>query len=39
MVMAITAGALRELLLRYDGGADDPLVASVPATTDRSPDR
>jgi diacylglycerol O-acyltransferase / wax synthase len=39
MVMAIAAGALRELLLRYDGGADQPLVASVPATTDRSPQR
>jgi WS/DGAT/MGAT family acyltransferase len=39
MVMAIAAGALRELLLRYDGSADQPLVASVPATTDRSPHR
>jgi WS/DGAT/MGAT family acyltransferase len=39
MVMAMTAGALRELLLRYDGGADRPIVASVPASTDRSPDR
>lgn len=39
MVMAIAAGALRELLLRYDGSADQPLVASVPATTDRSPQR
>ncbi|OBJ07669.1 wax ester/triacylglycerol synthase family O-acyltransferase [Mycobacterium sp. 1465703.0] len=39
MVMAIAAGALRELLLRYDGSADQPLVASVPATTDRSPER
>ena len=39
MVMAIAAGALRELLLRYDGNADQPLVASVPATTDRSPQR
>jgi WS/DGAT/MGAT family acyltransferase len=39
MVMAIAAGALRELLLRYDGSANQPLVASVPATTDRSPQR
>ncbi|OMC30023.1 diacylglycerol O-acyltransferase [Mycobacterium colombiense] len=39
VVMAMTAGALRELLLRYDGGADRPIVASVPATTDRSPNR
>lgn len=39
VVMAMTAGALRELLLRYDGGADQPIVASVPASTDRSPNR
>ncbi len=39
MVMAMTAGALRDLLLRYDGDADRPIVASVPASTDRSPDR
>jgi diacylglycerol O-acyltransferase len=39
MVMAMAAGALRELLLRYDGGADRPIIASVPASTDRSPDR
>lgn len=39
MVMAMTAGALRELLLRYDGSADRPIVASVPASTDRSQHR
>jgi diacylglycerol O-acyltransferase len=39
MVMAIAAGALRQLLLRYDGRADRPIVASVPASTDRSPHR
>jgi diacylglycerol O-acyltransferase / wax synthase len=39
LVMAMAAGALRELLLRYDGSADRPIVASVPASTDRSPDR
>ena len=39
LVMATAAGALRELLLRYDGGADRPIVASVPASTDRSPHR
>jgi diacylglycerol O-acyltransferase / wax synthase len=39
LVMAMAAGALRELLLRYDGAADRPTVASVPASTDRSPDR
>jgi WS/DGAT/MGAT family acyltransferase len=39
LVLAIAAGALRKLLLRYDGRADEPIVASVPASTDRSPDR
>lgn len=39
VVMAMTAGALRELLLRYDGSADRPIVASVPASTERSPER
>lgn len=39
LVMAMAAGALRELLLRYDGSADQPLVASVPASTDRSAHR
>lgn len=39
VVMASAAGALRQLLLRYDGSADRPLVASVPASTDRSSQR
>jgi diacylglycerol O-acyltransferase / wax synthase len=39
MVMAMAAGALRQLLLRYDGRADRPIVASVPTSTDRSPHR
>ena len=39
VVMAMAAGAFRELLLRYDGTADRPIVASVPAATDRSPHR
>lgn len=39
LVLAITAGALRELMLRYDGRADRPLLASVPASLDRDPDR
>ncbi|HLR98970.1 wax ester/triacylglycerol synthase family O-acyltransferase [Mycolicibacillus parakoreensis] len=39
LVLATTAGALRELLLRYDGRADRPLIASVPASLDRDPDR
>jgi diacylglycerol O-acyltransferase / wax synthase len=39
LVLATAAGALRELLLRYDGRADHPLIASVLASTDKSPDR
>jgi diacylglycerol O-acyltransferase len=39
VVMATAAGALRELLLRRDGRADRPIVASVPASTDRSQHR
>ena len=32
LVLAISAGALRELLLKYDGQADHPLLASVPVS-------
>jgi diacylglycerol O-acyltransferase len=39
LVLAISAGALRELSLRYDGRADGPIVASVPVSTDRSTER
>lgn len=39
VILATTAGAMRTLLLRYDGRADEPIVASVPVSTDRSPDR
>ncbi len=39
IVLATAAGGLRELLLRYDGRADRPLMASVPVSTDPSPDR
>lgn len=39
LVLAMASGALRELLLRHDGRADRPLVASVPACLDSSPDR
>jgi diacylglycerol O-acyltransferase / wax synthase len=39
VVLATAAGALRELLLRYDGHADEPIIASVPASTDMSPHR
>lgn len=39
LVLATAAGALRELLLRYDGRAAEPIIASVPASLDTSPDR
>ena len=39
LVLAIAAGGLRELLLRYDGRADSPLIASVPASLNTSVDR
>ncbi len=39
LVLAISAGALRTLLLRYDGKADHPLLASVPMSFDFSADR
>jgi diacylglycerol O-acyltransferase / wax synthase len=39
VVLATAACALRELLLRYDDRADSPLIASVLASTDKSPNR
>ena len=39
VVLAMAAGGLRELLLRYDGRADRPIIATVPVSTDRSTDR
>jgi diacylglycerol O-acyltransferase len=39
LVLAITAGALRQLQLRYDGHADEPLIGSVPVSINTSPDR
>jgi diacylglycerol O-acyltransferase len=39
IVLAMAAGGLRELLLRYDGRADRPILASVPISTDKSPNR
>ena len=39
IVLATAAGGLRELLLRYDGRADRPILASVPVATDKSMDR
>ncbi|MEQ6323409.1 wax ester/triacylglycerol synthase family O-acyltransferase [Mycobacterium canetti] len=38
MVLAMSTGALRTLLLRYDGKAE-PLLASVPVSYDFSPER
>ena len=39
MVLAVSAGALRQLSLSYDGHADHPLLASVPVSFDFSADR
>jgi diacylglycerol O-acyltransferase len=39
MVLAISSGALRQLLVRKDGKADHPLLASVPVSFDFSRDR
>ena len=39
VVLAMAAGALRKLSLRYDGTAAEPIVASVPLSTDRSAER
>jgi diacylglycerol O-acyltransferase / wax synthase len=39
VVLATAAGALRQLLLRYDGHADSPLIAGVPVSYNTSPDR
>jgi diacylglycerol O-acyltransferase / wax synthase len=36
LVLATAAGGLRKLLLRYDGNADRPIIASVPTATDKS---
>ncbi|MGV0714325.1 wax ester/triacylglycerol synthase family O-acyltransferase [Mycolicibacterium sp. XJ662] len=39
MVLAISAGALRQLSLKYDRHADHPLLASVPVSFDFSAER
>jgi diacylglycerol O-acyltransferase / wax synthase len=39
LVLATVSGALRELLLRYDGRTDRPLLSNVPVSTDRSNER
>jgi diacylglycerol O-acyltransferase len=39
MVLAISTGALRTLLLKHDGHADEPLLCGVPLSIDPSPER
>ncbi len=39
IVLAMAAGALRQLLLRYDNKADSPLIAGVPVSFNTSPER
>ncbi|OBJ50345.1 diacylglycerol O-acyltransferase [Mycobacterium sp. 1423905.2] len=36
LILTVAAGGLRKLLLRYDGHADRPIIASVPTATDKS---
>ena len=39
VVLAISTGAIRRLLLKYDGQAEGPLLASVPVSIDPDPNR
>jgi diacylglycerol O-acyltransferase len=39
LVLATVAGAVRSLLLKYDGHADEPLLGGVPLAIDTSPER
>ena len=39
MVLAMSTGALRSLLLKYDCHADEPLLCGVPMSIDTSPER
>ena len=39
MVLAISTGALRSLLLKYDGHANEPLLCGVPVSIDTSQER
>jgi diacylglycerol O-acyltransferase / wax synthase len=39
VVLATAAGALRRLMVRYDGQADAPLIAGVPVSYNTSPER
>lgn len=38
-MLAISTGALRTLLLQYDGHAEEPLLCGVPMSIDTSPER
>lgn len=39
LVLAMVAGAVRDLALRYDGHADEPMIAHVPSTLNADPQR
>jgi diacylglycerol O-acyltransferase len=39
MVLAMSTGAIRSLMLSYDGRADQPLLCGVPMSIDTSPER
>jgi diacylglycerol O-acyltransferase / wax synthase len=39
VILTIATGAVRQLLLKYDGRADQPLLMSVPVSIDPDPDR
>ena len=39
VVLTISAGAVRTLLLKYDGRADKPLLVSIPVSIDPDPNR
>ncbi|SEA61602.1 MULTISPECIES: wax ester/triacylglycerol synthase family O-acyltransferase [unclassified Mycobacterium] len=39
LVLAIATGALRALLIKYDGSATEPLLALVPRSLNNSPER
>lgn len=39
VVLTIAAGAVRKLMLKYDGRADGPLLVSVPVSIDPDPNR
>jgi diacylglycerol O-acyltransferase len=39
LILATAAGALRELMRRYDGRAESPIIGSVPTSLDAASDR